>query len=115
MENPSPWIGQGIFILAGVLIASLLLGVVLHRATGSLMLGVVPVFFLALTVTLALVFFPQSPSTPSAFKEKEIVDPLFIARYVLLGLATLIFLFGLVMLLPFHFLEPVYAKALRTH
>ncbi|XP_057676333.1 transmembrane protein 218 isoform X2 [Corythoichthys intestinalis] len=108
-------VGTGVFIITAVWIVSFVLWMMLLRASGSIKLGVVPVFFLALTVTLALVFFPQSPSTPSAFKEKEIVDPLFIARYVLLGLATLIFLFGLVMLLPFHFLEPVYAKALRTH
>lgn len=45
----------------------------------------------------------------------QIVDTLFIGRYVLLAVASVVFLVAFFMLLPFHFLEPVYAKALRTH
>lgn len=45
----------------------------------------------------------------------QIVDTLFIGRYVLLAVASAVFLVAFFMLLPFHFLEPVYAKALRTH
>lgn len=35
-------------------------------------LGVIPVFLLALTITLALVFFPRSPETTPPFKEIEV-------------------------------------------
>lgn len=45
----------------------------------------------------------------------QIVDTLFIGRYVLLAVAGAVFLVAFFMLLPFHFMEPVYAKALRTH
>ncbi|KAJ0061725.1 hypothetical protein NL108_007080, partial [Boleophthalmus pectinirostris] len=34
-------------------------------------LGVIPVFLLALIITLGLVFFPRSPETPPPFKEIE--------------------------------------------
>lgn len=40
-------------------------------------LGVIPVFLLALTITLVLVFFPRSPETPPAFKEIEVSHSLF--------------------------------------
>ncbi|KAM9781648.1 transmembrane protein 218 [Syngnathus typhle] len=108
-------VGTGVLVITAVWIATFVLWLFLLRASGSSKLGVIPVFLLALIITLALVFFPRSPTTPSASKDKEIVDTLFIARYVLLALASVIFLCGLFMLLPFHFLEPVYAKALRTH
>ena len=44
----------------------------------------------------------------------QIVDQLFIGRYVLLSVASVAFLAALFMLLPYHLLEPVYAKPLRT-
>ncbi|XP_029304221.1 transmembrane protein 218 isoform X2 [Cottoperca gobio] len=78
-------------------------------------LAVIPIFLLALTITLVLVFFPRSPETMPPFKEIEIVDTLFIGRYILLALVSVVFLVVFFMLLPFHFLEPVYAKALRIH
>lgn len=42
------------------------------------------------------------------------MDTLFIGRYVLLAVVSTVFLLVVFMLIPFHFLEPVYAKALRT-
>ncbi|CAK6968426.1 transmembrane protein 218 [Scomber scombrus] len=108
-------VGTGVFVLALVWIAALVFGMMLLRASGSAKLGVIPLFLLTLTITLALVFFPRSPETTPAFKEIEIVDTLFIGRYVLLAVASAVFLVVLFMLLPFHFLEPVYAKALRTY
>lgn len=44
----------------------------------------------------------------------QIVDTLFIGRYVLLAVVSVVFLVAFFMLLPFHFLEPVYAKTLRS-
>ncbi|XP_077360774.1 transmembrane protein 218 [Festucalex cinctus] len=108
-------VGTGVFVIAVVWIVTFGLWMILLRASGSSKLGVLPIFLLAVIITLVLVFFPQSPTTPSAFKEREIGDTLFIARYVLLALASVSFLIGLFMLLPFHFLEPSYAKVLRTH
>lgn len=108
-------VGTGVVVISVVWIAAVVLGIMLLRASGSAKLGVIPVFLLALTITLVLVFFPRSPETPPAFKEIEIVDSLFIGRYVLLAVASAIFLFVLFMLIPFHFLEPVYAKELKTH
>ncbi|KAF1378989.1 hypothetical protein PFLUV_G00196360 [Perca fluviatilis] len=108
-------VGTGVFVIAIVWIAALVFGMMLLRASGSAKLGVIPVGFLALTITLVLVFFPRSPETTPPFKEIEIVDTLFIGRYILLAGAGAVFLVLFFMLLPFHFLEPVHAKALRTH
>uniref|UniRef100_A0A3Q3FPJ4 Transmembrane protein 218-like n=1 Tax=Labrus bergylta TaxID=56723 RepID=A0A3Q3FPJ4_9LABR len=102
MGNSVSEVGTGIIIIALVWIA-------------ASVLGVIPVFLLALSITLALVFFPRSPETTIPLKEIEIVDTLFIGRYILLAVASLVFLVAFFMLLPFHLLEPVHAKALRTH
>ncbi|KAG7224638.1 hypothetical protein INR49_011391 [Caranx melampygus] len=108
-------VGTGIVVVAVVWISALVFGAMLLRASGSAKLGVIPVFLLALSITLVLVFFPRSPETTPPFKEIEIVDTLFIGRYVLLAVVSIVFLVAFFMLLPFHFLEPVYAKALKTH
>ncbi|XP_028277885.1 transmembrane protein 218 [Parambassis ranga] len=115
MTNAVLQLGTGVFVIAMVWVAALVFGMLLLRASGSAKLGVIPVFLLALTITLTLVFFPRSPETPPPFKEIQIVDTLFIGRYVLLAVVSAIFLVVLFLLLPFHFLEPVHAKALRTH
>ncbi|TNM84636.1 transmembrane protein 218 isoform X2 [Takifugu flavidus] len=107
-------VGTGVIVIAVIWIATLVLGILFLRASGSTKFGVIPVFFLALTVTLVLVFFPRSSETSPPFKEVEIVDTLFIGRYVLLALVSVVFLVAFFMLLPFHFLEPVYAKTLRS-
>ncbi|XP_056592190.1 transmembrane protein 218 isoform X3 [Triplophysa dalaica] len=108
-------VGTGVFIVALVWIVTLALSIILSRATGPTKLGIVPIFLLALTITLVLVFFPRATEVPSTEREFEIVDTFFIGRYVLLSLVSVVFLAGLFMLLPLHFLEPVYAKPLRTH
>lgn len=108
-------VGTGVVVIAVVWIAFLLMGMMLLRAAGTARLGVIPLFLLALTVTLVLVFFPRSPETPAPFKDIEIVDTLFIGRYVLLAVAAAAFMFGLFTLVPVHLLEPVYAKELKTH
>ncbi|XP_060937602.1 transmembrane protein 218-like [Limanda limanda] len=108
-------VGTGVFVVALIWIAALVFGMVLLRASESAKLGVIPVFLLALIITLALVCFPRSRETTPPFKEVQIVDNLFIVRYVLLAVVSVVFLMMFFMLLPFHFLEPVYAKALGTH
>ncbi|XP_028321980.1 transmembrane protein 218 [Gouania willdenowi] len=114
MANTVLEVGTGVFIIALVWISALVFGMFLIRASGAAKLGVIPLFLLAVTVTLVLLLFPRSPETTTPFKETQIVDSLFICRYVLLAVASLVFLLASFMLLPFHFLEPVYAKALRT-
>uniref|UniRef100_A0A8C1B3J2 Transmembrane protein 218 n=2 Tax=Cyprinus carpio TaxID=7962 RepID=A0A8C1B3J2_CYPCA len=108
-------VGTGVFIIALIWIVTLALTIVLSRATGPTKLGIIPIFLLTLTVTLVLVFFPRAPEVPSPEKAVQIVDMFFIGRYVLLSLVSVVFLAALFMLLPLHFLEPVYAKPLRTH
>uniref|UniRef100_A0A8C2PU98 Transmembrane protein 218 n=1 Tax=Cyprinus carpio TaxID=7962 RepID=A0A8C2PU98_CYPCA len=113
-------VGTGVFIIALIWIVTLALTIVLSRATDALsavalLLGIIPIFLLTLTVTLVLVFFPRAPEVPSPEKAVQIVDMFFIGRYVLLSLVSVVFLAALFMLLPLHFLEPVYAKPLRTH
>ncbi|XP_036381493.1 transmembrane protein 218 [Megalops cyprinoides] len=108
-------VGTGVFLIALIWIVALVLGVLFSRATGPTKLTVIPVFFLALVTTLVLVFFPRSAEMPSPIREVEIVDSFFIGRYVLLSVVSLVFLVAFFMLLPMHFLEPIYAKPLRTH
>ncbi|XP_018610960.2 transmembrane protein 218 [Scleropages formosus] len=108
-------VGEGVFILALVWILTLLFGVLLSRASGPAKFSIVPLFFLALIITLVLVFFPRSSEVPSPVREVEIVDNFFIGRYVLLSLVSAVFLAAVFMLLPVHFLEPVYARALRMN
>ncbi|CAL1574082.1 unnamed protein product [Knipowitschia caucasica] len=108
-------VGTGVVVISVVWIAALVIGIMLLRASGAARLGVIPLFLLALTITLALIFFPRSPETPPPFKEIEIVDGLLIGRLVLLAVAAAVFLCGLFALVPLHLLEPVYAKELRTH
>lgn len=115
MANTVLEVGTGVFVIVAVWIVALVFGILLLRASGSAKLGVLPVFLLALTITLVLVFFPRSPETPLPFEDIEIVDTLFIGRYVLLAVVSTIFLVAFFVLLPFHFLEPVYAKPLKTH
>lgn len=115
MANTVLGVGTGVFVIVAVWIVALVFGILLLRASGSAKLGVLPVFLLALTITLVLVFFPRSPETPLPFKDIEIVDTLFIGRYVLLAVVSTSFLVAFFVLLPFHFLEPVYAKPLKTH
>ncbi|XP_034034774.1 transmembrane protein 218 [Thalassophryne amazonica] len=107
-------VGTGVFIIGVVWILAAVFGMMLLRAAGPTQLGVIPVFLLALLITLALVYFPRSPETPTTFKELKIVDTLFIGRYILLAVVSSIFLLAVFMLLPFHFLELVYAKPLKT-
>ncbi|KAK0156567.1 Transmembrane protein 218 [Merluccius polli] len=107
-------VGTGVFLVVVIWILALIFGIILLRASGPIKLGVVPVFLVALIITLVLVFFPRMSETIPPFKEAEIVDQLFIGRYVLLSVASVAFLAGLFMLLPHHLLEPVYAKPLRS-
>ncbi|XP_053703060.1 transmembrane protein 218 isoform X1 [Synchiropus splendidus] len=88
MANTVLEVGNGVFILAVVWIAALVVGAMLLRASGSSKFAVIPVFLLALIITLVLVFFPRSPEIPPAFNEIEIVDTLFIGRYVLLAVCA---------------------------
>ncbi|XP_039531957.1 transmembrane protein 218 [Pimephales promelas] len=108
-------VGIGVFIIALTWIVTLVLAIILSRATGPTKLGIIPIFLLALTITLVLVFFPRAPEVPSPERAVQIVDMFFIGRYVLLSLVSVVFLAALFMLLPLHFLDPVYAKPLRTH
>ncbi|XP_056323581.1 transmembrane protein 218 [Danio aesculapii] len=108
-------VGTGVFIITLIWILTLALTIILSRATGPTKLGIIPVVLLALIITLVLVFFPRASEVPAPQREVQIVDMFFIGRYVLLSLVSLVFLAALFMLLPLHFLEPIYAKPLRTH
>ncbi|XP_062391599.1 transmembrane protein 218 [Sardina pilchardus] len=108
-------VGTGVFLIALIWIVASAVSILLSRTTGAAKLGILPVLLLALIITLILLLFPRASEIPSPVKEVQIVDHLFIGRYVLLSLVSLVFLAALFMLLPLHFLEPVYAKPLRTH
>lgn len=108
-------VGTGVFLIALMWIGTLVLSLIMSRVAGSTKLGIIPLVLLALTITLILVFFPRTSELPSPVKETQVVDTFFIGRYVLLAVVSVVFLVSLFILLPFHFLEPVYAKPLRAH
>ncbi|KAM4652896.1 transmembrane protein 218 isoform 1-T5 [Discoglossus pictus] len=107
-------VGTGVFILAVIWVVTLLLCLLLSRATGTARLSVILVFFLSVIVTLILVFFPRSSLTPTPQKEVQIVDTFFIGRYVLVSIMSVIFLGSLFLVLVYQILEPIYAKPLRN-
>ncbi|XP_053124961.1 transmembrane protein 218 [Hemicordylus capensis] len=108
-------VGPGVFILALLWVLTLLLCVLLSRASGLARFSVILVFFAAVIVTLALLFFPRASEFPGPATEVKIVDTFFIGRYVLLSLVSLVFLGCLFIILVHHLLQPVYAKPIRVH
>lgn len=105
-------VGTGVFVLAILWVLALLLCLLLSRAAGFAKLSVNLVFFLALIITLTLVFFPRATQTPDPVKETQIVDTFFIGRYFLVSILSLIFLGSLFLVLIYHVLEPIHAKPL---
>ncbi|KAM9456048.1 transmembrane protein 218 isoform 1-T2 [Clarias gariepinus] len=108
-------VGTGVFLIILIWIGTLVLSLIMSRAAGPAKHGIIPLVLLALTITLILVLFPRASELPSSVQETQIVDTFFIGRYVLLAVVIVVFLVSLFFLLPFHLLEPVYAKPLRTH
>uniref|UniRef100_A0A8C8RV33 Transmembrane protein 218 n=1 Tax=Pelusios castaneus TaxID=367368 RepID=A0A8C8RV33_9SAUR len=108
-------VGPGIFILALLWVLTLLLCVLLSRASGLARYSVILVFFSAVVITLVLLLFPRASEFPAPATEIKIVDPFFIGRFVLLALLSVTFLGSLFLVLVHHILEPVYAKPLRVN
>uniref|UniRef100_A0A8D0BBW2 Transmembrane protein 218 n=1 Tax=Salvator merianae TaxID=96440 RepID=A0A8D0BBW2_SALMN len=107
-------VGPGVFILALLWILTLLLCVVLSRASGLVRFFSVPVFFAAVIITLVLLFFPRASELPEPATEIKIVDVFFIGRFVLFSILSIAFLGCLFLILIHHILQPVYAKPMRT-
>ncbi|XP_075695342.1 transmembrane protein 218 isoform X2 [Rhinoderma darwinii] len=107
-------VGTGVFVIAVIWVVTLLICILLSRASGAARLSGLALVFLAVIVTLILVFFPRASETPSPEKEVQIIDTFFIGRYVLLSVIGVIFLGSLFLALVYSVLEPVYAKPLRV-
>ncbi|XP_015679620.1 transmembrane protein 218 [Protobothrops mucrosquamatus] len=107
-------VGPGVFILAVVWVLTLLLCVLLSRASGLARFSVILVFFAAVIITVTLLLFPRASKFPAPVTEIKIVDTFFIGRFILLLSLSLVFLGCLFLLLTHHLLQPVYAKPLRS-
>ncbi|MGH0175843.1 UNVERIFIED_CONTAM: hypothetical protein FKN15_071639 [Acipenser sinensis] len=107
-------VGIGVFLIALIWSVALVLCLLLSRASGPAKFAVIPVFLIALIITLVLIFFPRASETPSTVTQVVIVDTFFIGRYFLVSILGVILLASLFLVLPFHVLEPVYAKPLRA-
>ncbi|KAG8434672.1 hypothetical protein GDO86_012873 [Hymenochirus boettgeri] len=103
-------VGPGVFIIAVIWVVTLLLSVLLCRASGKARFWTAMVFILALITTLILVFFPRVSQTPAPAKEIQIVDTFFIGRYILISVMSVIFLGSIFLVFIYHILEPIYAK-----
>ncbi|KAG7279663.1 hypothetical protein CRUP_025766 [Coryphaenoides rupestris] len=71
MANTVLGVGTGVFLIVLLWILALIFGIILLRASGPIKLGVIPVFLVALIVTLALVLFPRTSATSPPFKEAQ--------------------------------------------
>ncbi|XP_048471645.1 transmembrane protein 218 [Rhincodon typus] len=108
-------VGAGVFILAVVWVLSLLICMLLSRSGGVISwLSIILVFFLALMITLILIFFPRAKETPESVTEDVIYDSFFIGRYCLLCILIVTLLTGLILLFPHYIVEHVEAKFLRN-
>ncbi|XP_072449183.1 transmembrane protein 218 isoform X2 [Chiloscyllium punctatum] len=108
-------VGPGVFILAVVWVLSLLICMLLSRSGGVISwLSIILVFFLALMITLILIFFPRAKETPESVTEDVIYDRFFIGRYCLLCVLIVALLTGLILLFPHYIVEHVEAKLLRN-
>ncbi|KAG8141439.1 hypothetical protein E2320_007061, partial [Naja naja] len=99
-------VGPGVFILAVVWVLTLLLCMLLSRASGLARFSVILVFFAAVIITLTLLLFPRAGKFPSPVTEIKIVDTFFIGRFILLLVLTVVFLGCLFLLLTHHLLQP---------
>uniref|UniRef100_A0A2R9BT47 Transmembrane protein 218 n=1 Tax=Pan paniscus TaxID=9597 RepID=A0A2R9BT47_PANPA len=106
-------VGAGVFILALLWVAVLLLCVLLSRASGAVLCHFL--FFGAVIITSVLLLFPRAGEFPAPEVEVKIVDDFFIGRYVLLAFLSAIFLGGLFLVLIHYVLEPIYAKPLHSY
>ncbi|XP_043937140.1 transmembrane protein 218 [Protopterus annectens] len=115
MANIVLGVGSGIFVIAVVWIAALVLCALLFKASGpARFLGILAVLC-ALIITLVLVFFPRTSQSSTTVTEAVIVDTFFIGRYFLLSVLGVIFLVSLLLVLTQHSLEPIYARPVRPH
>ncbi|XP_054990003.1 transmembrane protein 218 [Sorex araneus] len=108
-------VGNGVFIMAMMWVSALVLFMLLSRSTGVARFAGYVILIGSLVVTLIMVLLPRDDELPEVEEEAQIVDALFICRYILLALLMSIFLGSVFLLLVQHVLEPVYSKSLRSH
>ncbi|XP_062894597.1 transmembrane protein 218 [Mobula hypostoma] len=108
-------IGPGIIILAFIWALSFLICKLLSRSGGMVSwLSIVLVFFLALIITMILIFFPRAKETPELVTDEVIFDNFFIGRYCLLCILIVAFLAGLILLFPHYIVEHRDSKPFRS-
>ncbi|XP_038635396.1 transmembrane protein 218 [Scyliorhinus canicula] len=108
-------VGAGIFILAVVWILVLLACMLLSRSGDMISwLSTVFVFFLALILTMILIFFPRAKEIPEPVTEDVVYDTFFIGRYSLLCILIVTILISLILLFPHYLAEHVEAKLIRN-
>ncbi|XP_067909935.1 transmembrane protein 218 [Heterodontus francisci] len=108
-------VGAGVFSLAVIWVLSLLICMLLSRSGDAVSwLSIVFVFFLALMITMILIFLPRTEETPESVTEDVIFDTFFIGRYSLLCTLIVAFLTGVILLFPHYLVEHIEAKALRN-
>ncbi|XP_075046475.1 transmembrane protein 218 isoform X2 [Mixophyes fleayi] len=107
-------VGPGVCLIAVIWVVTLVLCILMYRASAAARLASGVLVFMAAIITIIMVYFPRESRTPSPIKEVQIVDTFFIGRYVLMSVASLIFLCGVFLVLVYHILEPVYARPLRV-
>ncbi|KAM6370478.1 transmembrane protein 218 isoform 1-T1 [Pluvialis apricaria] len=109
-------VGPGVLVLQLLWGLALLLCLALSRAAGRARFAVVLVALGASVLSAALLLFPREGEHPAAAAagDDEIVDTLFIGRFILLAVMSLVVLGCLFLLLIYHLMEPVYAKPLRS-
>ncbi|RDD46035.1 Transmembrane protein 218 [Trichoplax sp. H2] len=101
-------IGIGLFILIILWSVTLLGCFILARGTNSSG-GIFGLGFLAAIVTAILILFPRASQSEAATLDNTLYDEYLIGRSVLLGVMSLFSIICLLLMVVFHWMEPVYA------
>ncbi|KAI8500699.1 hypothetical protein Bbelb_215170 [Branchiostoma belcheri] len=106
-------VGTGLFLLAVIIVLTLFLCIAFTKAGGALKNVAVGIVALAVITTVILVVLPRQPET-AAEQATVITDDMVIPRTVLLVFMVIFALLALVFLVIFDYVEPIYAKPIRT-
>ncbi|XP_022103157.1 transmembrane protein 218-like [Acanthaster planci] len=105
-------IGAGLFTLAIIWGFSLLMSIILSRASGGAKYGGIALVVLAGLITVILIIYPKEGVNPEP--DTRITDRMFWPRIIILTVISIFALLCLVFMFIFHWTEPIYAKPIKS-
>ncbi|XP_066269762.1 transmembrane protein 218-like [Branchiostoma lanceolatum] len=107
-------VGTGLFLLAVIIVLALFLCVAFTKAGGALKNAAVGIVALAVITSVILIVLPRQPESAADQQVTVITDDMVIPRTVLLSFMVIFTLLSLAFLVVFDYVEPIYAKPIRT-